>query len=389
MSSPSRKRNRGEQDRDIVVGTPDSYDEENPFYKDTPLPVEGMLLGHRFLDSALAAALLPLLLCRLLCSILAATLSLLHLFLWQKENQQGSDASLNHSTSLGTIPMNLTDHKGENSSDEATSDLVAANVQLSPEEALMAGQDASDLFLASQRDEDLDSSIKNWQNALALFLADHDTRASILKNLGQLFRVRSDRKGDMGDLEESIYHQQAALSLWPTDHPIQPSALSKLGNALRTRFYRRGDMADLDESIRRYREALSLYPKDHADRPDLLNSLSGVLGIRFDQKGDKADLEESMRLCQEAFTLLTKSCEDDSSHSNPTSPPGNKKGPSNEGTALTVESKLQGPSDGHASYGLSTGITTRERGGTADENTTGRQGSSGMNTRDEANSNSV
>ncbi|KAG8979873.1 hypothetical protein FRB93_009756, partial [Tulasnella sp. JGI-2019a] len=287
--------------------------------------------------------------------------------------------------------MNPTDDGGETSSDEANSDVVTPNVQLSPQEALMAGQDAFDQFLASQRDEDLDGSIKSWKNALPLCPIGHDNRAPILKNLGQLLRVRFDRSGDMGDLDESIRHQETALSLWPMDHPIRPSSLSKLGNALRTRFYRRGDMADLDESIRRYRDALSLQPMGHADRPDLLNNLSGVLEIRFGRKGDKTDLEESARLCQEAFSLLMMGYEDDSSHSsrlNQTSPPGNKKGPSNEDTASTVEPKLQGSSGEDVSCGPSAGTTAWVQRSTADEDTRGKQGSSGMNTRDEAGSDS-
>ncbi|KAG9029322.1 hypothetical protein FRB95_005486 [Tulasnella sp. JGI-2019a] len=314
LSFRSTGRDRRGQDGDGTPIKQDVCDKEVP-YEDTPLLVGATLPEHNLFILILAAALLPLLLCRLLFSILTAAFSLLHLFAWQKKGQQGSDTSLNHSTSLGTIAMNLQNDSGENSSDMANSDL-AENAELSLQEALRAGQDTFDQFSASQREEDLVCSITSWQNALALCPMGHEIRASILKNLGKLLRSRFDRSGDMGDLEESIRHQQAAISLWPIDHPVRPSSLSQLGNALRTRFNQRGDMADLDESICRYQEALSLYPQGHADRPDCLNNLSCVLGVRFDRNGDRVDLEESARLCQEVLSLLTMSREDESGRPN-------------------------------------------------------------------------
>ncbi|KAG9018338.1 hypothetical protein FRB93_000041 [Tulasnella sp. JGI-2019a] len=382
LSFRSTGRDRRRQDGD---GTPDVCDKEVP-YEDTPLLVGATLPEHNLFILILAAALLPLLLCRLLFSILTAAFSLLHLFAWQKKGQQGSDTSLNHSTSLGTIAMNLQNDSGENSSDMANSDL-AENAELSLQEALRAGQDTFDQFSASQREEDLVCSITSWQNALALCPMGHEIRASILKNLGKLLRSRFDRSGDMGDLEESIRHQQAAISLWPIDHPVRPSSLSQLGNALRTRFNQRGDMADLDESICRYQEALSLYPQGHADRPDCLNNLSCVLGVRFDRNGDKVDLEESARLCQEVLSLLTMSREDESGRPNNLNQILPLKKSSDQGTDPTAEAKVQGSSGEAVSSGPTTGTKATAQWSTANENATRKQPSSGPNTRNEAKSN--
>ncbi|KAG9023534.1 hypothetical protein FRB95_012919 [Tulasnella sp. JGI-2019a] len=127
-------------------------------------------------------------------------------------------------------------------------DFVAANVESSLQGALTAGNDAFEQFLTSQRDEDLDGSIKSWLNLLKLSPLSHDTRPSILKNQGKLLRARFDHSGDIDDLDESIRRQQAALSLWPIDHPTRPSALSKLGNALQTRFHLWGGVTDFDDS---------------------------------------------------------------------------------------------------------------------------------------------
>ncbi|KAG8990962.1 hypothetical protein FRB94_012960 [Tulasnella sp. JGI-2019a] len=298
MPPPSIKQSHRERNGDIVVGTPDAYDDP---YEDT-LPRVGATLPRRNIsDSIIAVALLPLLLCRLFFSILTNAPSLLRLVARHKERQQ--------------------DGSGTNPKNDANSDVATVNVELSLQEALTASHDAFDQFLTSQRDEDLEGSIKSWLNALKLRPVSHGIHPSILKNVGKLLRARFDRSGDMGDLDESIRHQQAALSLWPTDDPTRPSALSNLGNALRTRFHQQGDMADLDESVRRYREALSLQPKGHADRPNSLNSLSGVLEIRFHRNGDKADLEESMHLCQEVLSLLTMSESNHSHILNQTFPP--------------------------------------------------------------------
>ncbi|KAG9033764.1 hypothetical protein FRB95_014252 [Tulasnella sp. JGI-2019a] len=343
----------------------DAYDDP---YEDT-LPRVGATLPRRNIsDSIIAVALLPLLLCRLFFSILTNAPSLLRLVARHKERQQ--------------------DGSGTNPKNDANSDVATVNVELSLQEALTASHDAFDQFLTSQRDEDLEGSIKSWLNALKLCPVSHGIYPSILKNVGKLLRARFDRSGDMGDLDESIRHQQAALSLWPTDDPTRPSALSNLGNALRTRFHQQGDMADLDESVRRYREALSLQPKGHADRPNSLNSLSGVLEIRFHRNGDKADLEESMHLCQEVLSLLTMSESNHSHILNQTFPPGNKKRSSNEGTASTAEPKFQGFSGEGVSCGPSGGAAATVKGSTADENSTNKQGSNGTNTRDEANFNS-
>ncbi|KAG9003549.1 hypothetical protein FRB93_010967, partial [Tulasnella sp. JGI-2019a] len=365
MPPPSIKQSHREQNGDIAVGTPDAYDDP---CEDTLPPVGATLPGRNLSDSIIAATLLPLLLCRLFFSILTNAPSLLRLVARHKERQQYGS---------GTNPKN-----------DANSDVVIANVELSLQEALTASHDTFDQFLTSQHDEDLEGSIKSWLNALKLCPVGHDIRPSILKNVGKLLRARFDRSGDMSDLDESIRHQQAAVSLWPTGHPTRPSALSKLGNALRTRFHQRGDMADLNESVRRYREALSLHPKGHADRPDSLNNLSGVLEIRFHQKGDKADLEESVHLCQEAVSLLRMSESNHSHILNQTFPPGNKKRPSNEGTASTAEPKLQEFSGEDASCGPSVGTTATVKRSTADENSTDKQGGNGTNTRDEANFNS-
>ncbi|KAG8977998.1 hypothetical protein FRB93_011414, partial [Tulasnella sp. JGI-2019a] len=260
--------------------------------------------GLSLLILALTAALLLFLMCRIWYSILATILSPLR----QDKGEQRNDAPSNQVTTFHGVSINVQHDSGPCLSDQPNSELAEANTESSLQEALVAGQDAFDKFLDSQRDVDLDRSIESWRHVLGICPIGHEIHPSILKNLGKLLQTQFDRSSDMGDLGESIRYQQMALSLWPMDHPIRPSSLSNLGNALRTRFDRQGDMADLDESICRYQEALSLHPMGHPDRPDSLNKLGGVLAIRFDHKGDKTDLDESTRLCQEALSLLTTGC---------------------------------------------------------------------------------
>ncbi|KAG9028222.1 hypothetical protein FRB95_006723 [Tulasnella sp. JGI-2019a] len=339
MSSPIKQNRCERNNRDIVVGAPDACDEERTSNEETPFlstctyQTKAELQGHDLWTLFLAAGLLLLLLCRLLCSIFITALALLRLFACQKKRRQHGS---------GTGP-----------SDEVASDLATKNTESSLQEALGAGQDAFDQFLASQRDEDLDDSIKSWQNVLVLCPIGHGIRQSILKNLGKSLQARFDRRGDMDDLEDRICHQQAALSLWPMDHPVCPSSLINLGNSFRARFNRQGDMGDLDESIRHFREAISLLPIGHADYPDSLNILGDALRIRFDHKGVMIDLEESTRLRQEALSGLATGYAgrpDSLNNINSELPLS-----SDKGTAPMVKPKLKGSPDEETPSESSTG----------------------------------
>ncbi|KAG8998403.1 hypothetical protein FRB94_006905 [Tulasnella sp. JGI-2019a] len=302
VHSPSIKRNCHERDdRDIKVGILNACYEERLADEDTLL-VKAKLKGRNLLMSALTAALILLLLCRLLCSILAATLSLLR----QNKGQQLNDALSNQVTTFHGINIDVEHDSGTGLGDDPNSKLAEANTESSLQEAFRAEQDAFDQFLNSQRDVDLDRCIESWRDVLAFCPVGHETRSSILKNLGRSLQIRFDRNGGISDLDECIRHQQEFLSVCPIGHPGRALMLKNLANLLDTRCDRTGKTTDPEENIRYHQEALTQCSIGHPDQASTVqNPGVGLNTTRFEQTGNMADLEEGIRYHQKVPTPIS------------------------------------------------------------------------------------
>ncbi|KZP31645.1 hypothetical protein FIBSPDRAFT_813169 [Athelia psychrophila] len=150
---------------------------------------------------------------------------------------------------------------------------------------------------------DLENSIANWQQALALIPDGHPSKPGLLTNLGSGYGMRFDRLGDLADLQNSVASLEYAIALTPDGHPQKASHLANLGNSYGTRFDRLGDLADLENSVASLEHAVALTADGHPQKAGLLANLGSGYGTRYERFGDLADLENSMVILQQAVSF--------------------------------------------------------------------------------------
>jgi CHAT domain-containing protein/tetratricopeptide repeat protein len=147
---------------------------------------------------------------------------------------------------------------------------------------------------------DLDSSIRALQEAVAALPAGHPYRSPVLSNLGGSLLAKFERTGALSDLDAAIRTAREAVDTSAPDDPGRGGRLSNLGNALRTRFDRTGAAADLDEAIQRGREAVAAAPEGQPQRAGFVANLGTALGARFELTGASGDLDEAIAAAQAA-----------------------------------------------------------------------------------------
>lgn len=96
------------------------------------------------------------------------------------------------------------------------------------------------------------------------------------------------------DLEKSIRRFQEAVARTPWDCSERAIRLAHLGTSLYTRFERYGDPQDIENAIQATEAAVKLTAKDHPDRAGLLGNLSCQLCMRFQRFDALADLETAI-----------------------------------------------------------------------------------------------
>ncbi|MES5820631.1 CHAT domain-containing protein [Streptomyces sp. RG80] len=138
-------------------------------------------------------------------------------------------------------------------------------------------------------------------------------RASALRRLGSILRLRYEARGNLTDLDEAIQVLREAEVAHGSGHPERGALATTLGVALRLRYERTNALGDLEEAVRFGRVAVAVADADRraavegADgaEPDpnwagCLHNLGIALRLRHERLGEPADLRESRRLGQEA-----------------------------------------------------------------------------------------
>ncbi|KAI9574265.1 CHAT domain-containing protein [Boletus coccyginus] len=95
---------------------------------------------------------------------------------------------------------------------------------------------------------------------------------------------------------DSISRQRDAVELTPHGRPDKPGRLNNLGNSFRARFQRAGELSDLEDAVSTHRDGVELTPHGHPDKPGRLSSLGNSFHTRFERVGELSDLEEPRRL---------------------------------------------------------------------------------------------
>ena len=131
----------------------------------------------------------------------------------------------------------------------------------------------------------------------------HPDKPHCLNNLGNAFRARFVRLGQLSDLENAIFTQRDAVDLIPNDHPDKPNRLNSLGSSFLTRFWHLGQLSDLEDAILRQRDAVDLIPSGHPRKPGYLNNLGVSFKTRFKHVGQLSDLEDAISMQREAVSL--------------------------------------------------------------------------------------
>ena len=107
---------------------------------------------------------------------------------------------------------------------------------------------------------DLEKSISNTQQAVAIIGDSHPSKFSFLLDLGNSQQVRFQYLGNLVDLESAISNKNKAAQLADDTHSVQPIYFTNLSNSQLDRFERLGNLCDLDKA-----KALELTDGRHPD----------------------------------------------------------------------------------------------------------------------------
>ena len=143
-------------------------------------------------------------------------------------------------------------------------------------------------------------------DAVDLTLRGHPDKVSRLNNLGNCFKVRFQRLGELSDLENAISTLRDAVDRTPHGHPDRPSRLSNLGCSFKARFNRLGQLSDLERAISTLRDAVGFTPHGHPDKPGRLSDLGTTFLARFKRLGELSDLEGAISTLRDAVGLTPR-----------------------------------------------------------------------------------
>jgi CHAT domain-containing protein/tetratricopeptide (TPR) repeat protein len=126
-----------------------------------------------------------------------------------------------------------------------------------------------------------------------------------LSDLGNSYRRRYERFGDVKDLDSAIRHQSKAIASIPRDSTQRPAVLMNLGNAYAWRFDRFRKKKDIDFAIDQMLEAVTTSPFKGADRAKFINNIGNLYLSRFEQFGNIQDLESAIEQQLEAVVSIS------------------------------------------------------------------------------------
>ncbi|MEU1462563.1 CHAT domain-containing protein [Streptomyces sp. NPDC005727] len=165
------------------------------------------------------------------------------------------------------------------------------------------------------RVEDLDEAVAMGRSTVDAAHAQSPDEAAgllptLLSDLGECLRARSELTGSRSDLNEAIALGRRAVAATPRDGVEWPHTVRRLSVAL----YRRaktGTPGDLTEAIMMTRAVLASAPATSPLRAGDRSNLSLMLWARYEDTQDVADLDEAIHLLRAALGEMT--ADDDSS----------------------------------------------------------------------------
>ncbi|KAJ1300095.1 hypothetical protein OPQ81_002577 [Rhizoctonia solani] len=126
----------------------------------------------------------------------------------------------------------------------------------------------------------------------------------VLHNLGQSYRSRFRRNGELDEINKAIEYGHRALILTPEEHPDLRHRYASLGVSYGTRFRHFGDLDDLEQAVKHDGRALKLTPDGDPDLPDRHDRVS--YHIRFTHLEDLNDIEKAISHLSYALDLTPK-----------------------------------------------------------------------------------
>ncbi|WP_406253638.1 CHAT domain-containing protein (plasmid) [Streptomyces atratus] len=159
------------------------------------------------------------------------------------------------------------------------------------------------------RVEDLDEAVAMGRSTVDAARAQSSGEAvgllpTLLSDLGECLRARSELTGSRADLNEAIALGRRAVAATARDGAAWPLTVSRLSVAL----YRRaktGTPGDLTEAIMMTRAVLASAPATSPLRAGGRSNLSLMLWARYEDTRDLADLDEAIDLVRAALGELT------------------------------------------------------------------------------------
>jgi CHAT domain/Tetratricopeptide repeat len=146
----------------------------------------------------------------------------------------------------------------------------------------------------------LDAAIILADGAVRAAAPEHPRRARYFGVLGQAYRLRYDRRGNLTDLDDAIGYCQRALAAAAGPDPELPGILFDLCVAGRKRYQHRQDPADLNLAIEAGERAVAAVRGYPQKRAGFQNSLSLAYRDRYRHSGDAADLDQAVALGEQA-----------------------------------------------------------------------------------------
>ncbi|KDQ62183.1 hypothetical protein JAAARDRAFT_30084 [Jaapia argillacea MUCL 33604] len=154
--------------------------------------------------------------------------------------------------------------------------------------------------------EDLEDSIKHYNDALSIHTVGTDLHSSTLSGLATARWNRFVRLGMSDDLTSAIALHTQVLTTRPAGHPDRPFSLANLAGALHSKAFEYGSMNDEEDSLNLYREALDLCPLGHRLRPWALNNLATALHGRYQLLGEIQNMTEAINLGESSIQIYRK-----------------------------------------------------------------------------------
>jgi tetratricopeptide (TPR) repeat protein len=159
-------------------------------------------------------------------------------------------------------------------------------------------------FEAVADSDDLDASVRAFEQSLADGAPQVAVMSDTLAQLGAVLLRRADTRGDRRDLDKAIERLREAVARTDLRHDDYASRAETLGNALWDRVERYGTISDLDECIALHRAALDRTSAEDEVRPGRLIALSTSLRERGRRTMNRMDLDQAVNISRDAVSAV-------------------------------------------------------------------------------------